>query len=99
VADETKPKTEGRKVYTVTVLKPAEKAIGRLGAKEQKQVRAAIDDLQNEPRPVGYIKLKGDHNPPQYRMRTGDYRIVYNIDDAIVTVTVINAGHRKDIYE
>lgn len=100
MADETKTKTEeSKKVYTVTVLKAADKAIGRLGSKEQKQVRAAIDDLANEPRPVGYIKLKGEHEPPQFRVRTGNYRIIYNIDDEIVTVTVINAGHRKDIYE
>jgi mRNA interferase RelE/StbE len=52
-------------------------------------------NLEDEPRPRGPRKLKGRD---AYRIRTGDYRFVYFIDDKLLTVTVIKVGHRKDIY-
>lgn len=52
--------------------------------------------LENNPRPSGYKKLKGR---PAYRIRHGNYRIIYEINDNIITVTVTNVGHRKDVYD
>lgn len=56
----------------------------------------AIISLKQNPRSTGYIKLKGRN---AYRIRTGDYRIIYEIIDDILLVDVINLGHRKDIYD
>ncbi len=52
-------------------------------------------DLEINPRPFGYIKLKGRD---AYRIRVGNYRIIYEIHDAILKVIIIEAGDRKDIY-
>jgi mRNA interferase RelE/StbE len=51
--------------------------------------------LEINPRPFGYIKLKGRD---AYRIRVGNYRIIYEIEDKILKVTVIDSGNRKDIY-
>ncbi|MDP4186726.1 MAG: type II toxin-antitoxin system RelE/ParE family toxin [Bacteroidota bacterium] len=53
-------------------------------------------NLANDPRPPGCKKLKGHQG---YRIREGNYRVIYEINDKILTVTVIDAGDRKDIYE
>lgn len=56
----------------------------------------SIANLANDPRPPGYKKLKGR---PGYRIHEGNYRIIYEINDKILTVTVIETGNRKDIYK
>jgi mRNA interferase RelE/StbE len=61
----------------------------------QERVRVAILDLATEPRPFGYLKLHGREG---YRIRVGDYRILYTIDDAGRIVIVGQVGHRRDIY-
>ena len=53
-------------------------------------------ELENNPRPSGCKKLQGRNG---YRIRSGDYRIIYEVEDKIITVTVIDVGHRKDIYQ
>jgi mRNA interferase RelE/StbE len=65
----------------------------------QKQIKAKIMGLAINPRPEGVRKLQGKFDPPLYRIRCGDYRVVYSIDDGILLVLVIDVGHRKDIYE
>ena len=52
--------------------------------------------LENNPRPIGYLKLKGRD---AYRIRVADYRIIYEIFDDILLIDIINLGHRKDIYD
>ncbi len=56
----------------------------------------AISNLASNPRPDGYKKLMGR---PGYRIRIGDYRVIYKIEDKILIVFVIDIGHRKNIYE
>ncbi|MDR1876207.1 MAG: type II toxin-antitoxin system RelE/ParE family toxin [Flavobacteriaceae bacterium] len=56
----------------------------------------AIAGLEENPHPVGYKKLKGRDG---YRIRTGNYRIIYDIFDTELIVDIITLGHRKDIYE
>lgn len=56
----------------------------------------AIENLAENPRPKGYKKLKGRTG---YRIRVGNYRIIYEIFDDILLIDVIDLGHRKDIYE
>jgi len=81
--------------YTVLVERYAQKQIIRLDKKVVPIIKVAIAGLAENPRPLGYIKLKGEE---AYRIRVGDYRIIYEIDDDKIIVTVVAAGHRKDIY-
>ncbi len=55
-----------------------------------------MQDLANNPRPQGYKKLKGRQG---FRVRIGDYRIIYNINDNILTVFILAIGNRRDVYE
>ena len=60
------------------------------------RLRTAIDDLQENARPVGCVKLAGE--PDLYRIRVGDYRIVYQVKDTEVKVLILAIGHRREIY-
>lgn len=82
--------------YRVEILPRAAKALKKLPDREYRRVRDAIRALGVEPRPSGCIKLVGRDG---WRIRVGNYRVIYNIEDTICVVTVIDAGHRKDIYE
>ncbi|MEH2047734.1 type II toxin-antitoxin system RelE family toxin [Nostoc sp.] len=63
----------------------------------QERIQIQIDDLATEPRPNGVIKLKGEENT--YRIRVGDYRVIYDIFDDLLVVNVVEVGHRKNIYK
>ena len=64
--------------------------------KNYERVKKSIYNLADNPRPFGYKKLKGRN---AYRIRKGNYRIIYEIEDKIITVTIINVGHRKNVYK
>src|SRR5437763_244601 len=59
------------------------------------RVRDAIDSLEKDPRPMGYKKLKGFAN--LFRIRISNIRVIYSIDDQIVTVTIIKIGNRREV--
>jgi len=59
-------------------------------------VRDAIRDLANTPRPAGCKKLSGRSG---WRIRVGNYRVIYEIDDNTQTITVMHVGHRRDVYD
>ena len=81
--------------YEVRVSDKARKEIDRIPAKYAAKVEAAIEALADNPRPHGSLKLQGRD---AYRIRVGDYRIVYTISDRQLLVMVIEVGNRKDIY-
>ena len=60
------------------------------------EIIKAIHQLSENPRPAGYLKLTGR---PGYRIRNGNYRVIYHMEDKILTVFVIDIGHRKNIYD
>lgn len=60
------------------------------------RLEPTIDRLVDDPRPRGTVKLKGEDE--LYRIRAGDYRIVYEVRDAALVVVVIKVGHRRDVY-
>jgi mRNA interferase RelE/StbE len=60
-----------------------------------KRILARIESLAEQPRPPGVEKLS---EPERYRLRQGDYRIVYEIHDARVLVIVVKVGHRREVY-
>jgi len=82
--------------YTVEISRRAVKAIAGLERADQLRVRAAIDLLADEPRPPGCVKLAGEASA--YRVRVGDYRIVYDVIDDRLVIQVVRVGHRRDIY-
>jgi mRNA interferase RelE/StbE len=89
----------GGRRYTVLLTPRATrdlKAIRNPIAK--KRIAEAIDGLESDPRPQGVEKLT-DVAPPIYRIRVGDFRILYEINDQTVTVTVARIGDRKFIYK
>ena len=81
--------------YSVLVTRSAEKEIERLPVDIRRLVVRRILALADDPRPHGSQKLTGED---KYRIRQGDYRVVYTIEDAIVTVTVVGVAHRSDVY-
>jgi mRNA interferase RelE/StbE len=82
--------------YTAVLSKKAQKQLDKLSDKIANPILDAIADLEKNPRPNGYRKLKGRDG---FRIRVGDYRVIYNIVDDELIVDVITLGHRKDIYE
>ena len=82
--------------YTILIERYAQKQIMKIDKKAIPVIKTAIASLADNPRPYGYKKLKGED---AYRIRVGDYRVIYEIFDMIITVTVVSIGHRKDIYK
>ena len=82
--------------YSISLSKRAQKYLDKLSDNIAKPVFQAIKNLENDPRPHGYKKLKGRNG---YRIRIGDYRVIYEIFDNTLLVEVIALGNRKDIYE
>ena len=82
--------------YTLQINKKAKKQLDKLSDTIVAPLINALDDLAENPRPRGYKKLKGRSG---YRIRVGNYRIIYDIFDDILLIEMIDLGHRKDIYE
>ena len=83
--------------YQLEVRPAASKALRKLDAAARTAIVAAMTALEDNPRPVGFCHLKGHR--PFLRVRTGDYRIVYAVDDVARTVEVAAVGHRSEVYE
>ena len=82
--------------YEVFLLRRAQKQLANLPKQNYSRVRDSIVALAANPRPSGCKKLTGREG---WRVRTGDYRVVYDVDDGQKRVTVLDIGHRKDIYQ
>ena len=82
--------------YEVELTSSAARALRKLDRPVQVRIARAIDSLAIDPRPNGTIKLSAEDDI--YRIRSGDYRIIYSIADRRLTVLVIGIGHRRDIY-
>ncbi len=81
--------------YKVAILRRAQKELGALPDEVYCRLRDAICGLADNPRPPGCLKLTGRDG---WRIRIGQYRLVYEIDDDGQLVTVLHVGHRRDIY-
>jgi mRNA interferase RelE/StbE len=82
-------------MYTVSVLRSAQKSLAALPSSQQDRLLLAIHQLADNPRPHGVKKLSGRD---AWRIRVGDYRIIYEIADGNLTVLVVDVGHRREIY-
>lgn len=83
-------------MYRVTLAPSAARQLRKLDAQARRRVQAAVDLLAEEPRPPAATRLIGGAG--EWRVRTGDYRIIYEIHDAELLVLVLRAGHRRDVY-
>jgi mRNA interferase RelE/StbE len=83
--------------YTVSIKPKAERILaGIRDVRLYRRLRDAIGGLGSDPRPLGSLKMQGEED--LYRVRVGDYRIVYQIRDAVLVVVVMQIGHRRDVY-
>lgn len=82
--------------YRIEFSATAVRQLRKLDGRARRRVQAAVELLAQEPRPAGPKKLVGGNG--EWRVRTGDYRIVYEIDDGVLVVLVLAVGHRREIY-
>lgn len=81
--------------YQLSILRRAQKALAELPTGDYERVRDAIAGLAGNPRPTGCKKLVGRNG---WRLRQGDYRIIYEVDDARHQIVILDVGHRRDVY-
>ena len=85
-------------MYQIFISNSAEKDLEKLPLVAMKRIESAIDNLAEIPRPLGCKKLKGT-NENIWRIRVGDYRVIYSIEDKIQIIDIRRVRHRKDVYE
>ena len=81
--------------YNITIKKSAAKELQDIPKKELLKIIKRIQSLAENPRPVGSQKLSARQ---QYRIRQGNYRIVYSVDDGEFVVDIFKIGHRREVY-
>ena len=81
--------------YALFIFRRAQRRLASLPKRDYERVKFAVRELSVRPRPSGCAKLAGREG---WRIRVGDYRVIYEIDDAARSVTVLHVGHRKDAY-
>jgi len=82
--------------YTIDVRPRARRSLRQLDPSVRKAVALVIDGLAVDPRPPGVLPLTGHR--PYLRVRSGDYRVIYAVDDRARTVTIVVVGHRREVY-
>ena len=82
--------------FTLRFSKQAFKELEKINEPFYSNIKQAIFSLRDNPLPHGYIKLKGRDG---YRIRVGDYRVIYDIFDKELVIDVIAIGNRRDIYD
>jgi mRNA interferase RelE/StbE len=83
--------------YSVSLSLRAKRETRRLDRQVLARIAKAIDSLVANPRPSGCLKVKNKEK--LWRIRVGDWRIGYEIDDAARTLTIITVGHRREFYD
>jgi len=82
--------------YRIKWRKTTKKDLRRIPSREVSKIVLAVEALAANPTPHGSIKLQG--SDCAYRLRIGDYRVVYEVYENTVVVEVVKVGHRRDIY-
>jgi mRNA interferase RelE/StbE len=83
--------------YRVTLAPMAARQLRKLDAPARRRIQAALELLAEQPRPPSATRLVGGAG--EWRVRTGDYRIVYEIEDDHLLILVLRLGHRREVYE
>ena len=81
--------------YQINFTRTAIRTLEKMSEPYYSAIKEAIIQLAENPRPIGYKKLKGVE---AYRIRVNNYRVIYEIFDNVLTIEIIAIGHRKDIY-
>ena len=81
--------------YEVRLLPSAIRTLRKLSPEAKRRVQAVIELLAEDPRPPAAKRLTAR---PEWRVRSGDYRVLYRIEDDVLTVVVVDLGHRREIY-
>lgn len=82
--------------YTIDIRPRARRSLRQLDPSVRKAIAQLIDGLAADPHPPGVAPLTGRR--PYLRVRSGDYRVIYSVDDRARMVTVVAVGHRREIY-
>jgi len=82
--------------YQVEIAPAAKRQIKKLAQPIQKLIIERLEELATDPRPPGVLKMEGEES--FYRVRVGDYRIIYEIQDQALLIVVVKVGHRGDVY-
>jgi mRNA interferase RelE/StbE len=82
--------------YRIELRPAAVKALRKIEPSDRKRIQGVIRLLAEDPRPPGARALQGR---PGLRVRVGNYRIIYTIDDGVLLVVVVTIGHRRDVYQ
>ena len=82
--------------YSIVIERPARKQLDKLDHQTYERIKTAINDLQTDPRPFGYAKMEGQED--LFRIRVGDWRVIYAIQDRKLIVLVVRVGHRSQVY-
>ena len=82
--------------YRIEFSRPASRQFDSLPKQVQLRLKPRLDSLRDNPRPHGAEKMAGEEE--LYRLRVGDYRVIYQIRDQALVVLVVKIGHRKDVY-
>lgn len=83
--------------YKIVFTTSALKELSKLPEPEFKKIKPAIDSLSKNPFPVGSLKLEGTKEK-LYRIRKGNYRVIYSVQNHIITITILKIAHRRDVY-
>lgn len=82
-------------MYRVEFRPAAQRALRHIDARDRDRIRGAIALLAQDPQPPGMVKLRGRVG---YRVRVGNYRISYTIQEDLVLLVNVTIGHRRDLY-
>ena len=82
--------------YRIEFRPAALRELAKLETSTRRRIAATLESLAKTPRPPGIEKLKG--HDQRYRVRCGDYRIIYEIEDQVLIILVLRIGHRRQVY-
>lgn len=82
--------------YEVEITPAAKRQIKKLTKSIQQLIVERLEELVDNPRPPGIVKMEGEEN--LYRVRVGDYRIIYQVQDRMLLIVVVKVGHRGNVY-
>ena len=83
--------------YRIEVKRSAAKALQKIPKADQKKIAGKIDSLAQDPPNPDITKMKG--NNPFHKIRVGDYRVIYEIQEEVLIILIVKIGHRKDVYK
>lgn len=82
--------------YSIAYKPSAAKAFRKIHPSDRLRIKEAIEHLAQDPRPQGYVQLSGGDG--ECRIRVGQYRVVYDIEDDELVILVLRVGHRREVY-